>query len=109
MQYTETKELAEKLEAVLLKVKISGELSEHSLNQLKEIHTKLASVEKDVGTFVLEDVMHQAKTRDIYLTEEQGKEILDLMEHRMDASVGMNWDVIDILTDEYLREEGENS
>lgn len=102
-------ELADKLTKVIINIERSGKISKTGIEQLKKINKTLSSSEKDVSGFVLQDVIHQAQTRDIYLTEKQGNEILDMMEHKMDAAIGMNWDVIDTLTDQYLKDEQEES
>lgn len=42
-----------------------------------------------------EDVLGKAEEMDIELTEEQADVILDNIERSHDASVGINWDVIE--------------
>lgn len=42
-----------------------------------------------------EDVLGKAEEMDIELTEEQADAILDNIERSHDASVGINWDVIE--------------
>ena len=41
-----------------------------------------------------EDVLHQAEQDKVELTEEQAIEILEILEHKHDATIGINWDVI---------------
>jgi hypothetical protein len=41
-----------------------------------------------------EDVLWQAEQLDLELTEDQADDILESLENRHDASVGINWDVI---------------
>ena len=49
-----------------------------------------------------DDIKARAKERDIVLNEEQVQGIADLLVKRHDASQGINWDVIDVITDIYL-------
>jgi hypothetical protein len=49
-----------------------------------------------------EDVLWQAEQLDLELTEEQADDILEIIEHRHDASVGINWDVISFHIENYL-------
>jgi hypothetical protein len=49
-----------------------------------------------------EDVLWQSEQLDLELTEEQADDILEIIEHRHDASVGINWDVISFLIENYL-------
>jgi hypothetical protein len=49
-----------------------------------------------------EDVIWQADNMDIELTEEQADAILDNVDHYHDASVGINWDVIETHIDMYM-------
>ena len=45
--------------------------------------------------WVADDVLCIANEREITLTEEQVEYIMDEMERHHDASIGINWDVID--------------
>jgi len=49
-----------------------------------------------------EDVLMLAKMRDITLNKKQACEILAEVERKHDATIGVNWDVIDCHIDEYL-------
>jgi hypothetical protein len=49
-----------------------------------------------------EDVLWQAEQMDLKLTEDQADDILDTLEARHDASVGINWDVISFHIENYL-------
>lgn len=51
-----------------------------------------------------DDVMMQAEIMNIELTEEQADVILDNIERHHDASVGINWDVIEFHIDDYIEE-----
>jgi hypothetical protein len=54
-----------------------------------------------------EDVLGMAKERGIVLTKEQAGEILDRMDHKQDASIGISWDTIDAYLNDYVREHAE--
>jgi hypothetical protein len=41
-----------------------------------------------------EDVLQQAKDMEIELSEAQADEVLEIMKHKHDATIGINWDVI---------------
>lgn len=49
-----------------------------------------------------EDVLWQAEQLDLELTEEQADDILESLENRHDASIGINWDVISFHIENYL-------
>lgn len=49
-----------------------------------------------------EDVLMQADAMDIKLTEEQADDILDSLEEKHDANIGINWDVISFYISDYL-------
>ena len=51
-----------------------------------------------------DDVMMQADIMNIDLTEEQADAILENVLHYHDASVGINWDVLDFHIDNYIDE-----
>jgi len=52
----------------------------------------------------IDDVLSRAKERSINLSEEQAKEILQLVDKGKDASIGINWEVLDVYTDSYIDE-----
>ena len=49
-----------------------------------------------------EDVLFKAEEMGIELTEDQADAILDNIEHYHDASVGINWDVIEFHIEDYI-------
>ena len=49
-----------------------------------------------------EDVLWQAEQLDLELTEDQADDILESLENRHDASVGINWDVISFHIENFL-------
>ncbi len=53
----------------------------------------------------VEDVIARAIERKKKVSLQQAKEILSLIDRRHDANIGVNWDVIDVWTDEYLNEQ----
>jgi hypothetical protein len=54
-----------------------------------------------------DDVLGKAKERRIALTEEQAQEILETIDHKQDASIGISWDTIDAYLNDYVREHAE--
>ena len=44
------------------------------------------------------DILDRAEERGIKISEERAKEIIREVNSRQDASIGINWDVIDSLT-----------
>ncbi len=63
----------------------------------EEVYRRLADIEGHVAVAIWqrEDVFDMAKRLDIEITEEQADEILDEMDHRQDAEVGISWDTIE--------------
>jgi len=49
-----------------------------------------------------DDVIQTAKEKGIELTEEQISDVLSLMQSEHDATIGINWDVIDYHIDTVL-------
>ena len=49
----------------------------------------------------VEDVMTQAENDGMEMDEDEAQEILEVMEHRHDCSIGMSWDVISIIIAEH--------
>lgn len=52
----------------------------------------------------VEDVLVRAEDRDIELTEDEARKILHQLDEKHDASIGINWDTIDCITDMFLQE-----
>jgi len=52
--------------------------------------------------WTIDDIISMAKEEDINLTKEQGADILESLHHNFDASIGINWSVIDIAIQAYL-------
>jgi hypothetical protein len=55
-------------------------------------------------TWNITDVIAQARTNDINLSDQQAIEILARVDHAADASTGINWDTIDYEIDKYLKD-----
>ena len=53
-------------------------------------------------TWHIDDVLSRAKETDMDITEEQAKDILQSIKHNHDASIGINWDVIDSHLESYI-------
>lgn len=50
------------------------------------------------------DVISRAEERGITLTETEANWVLDEMDHRQDASIGINWDTMDFYIDELVKD-----
>jgi len=48
----------------------------------------------------VDDVLERAKEREINVTEEQARNILELIHRRQDATLGITWDTIDCYLEE---------
>jgi hypothetical protein len=71
------------------------------MNTVKDLRKHLDKYLKNNETiawdiWTLEDVFDQAKNLKIKITKEQAIQILETMQHRKDASIGLNWDVLTI-------------
>ena len=49
-----------------------------------------------------EDVLHQAKQKDVKLTEDEANEILLQMERKHDADIGISWQTINDYIDDLV-------
>jgi len=58
------------------------------------------------GNFQIGDILGQAENMGIDLTNEQAKEIAEDIERMHDASIGINWEVIDTFIDMYCNDNG---
>ena len=56
-------------------------------------------------SWCVDDVIGRAEDRDIELTEDQALDILSLLESKHDCNIGINWEVMDIWTDEVVTEQ----
>lgn len=52
----------------------------------------------------IDDVIGRARENDIDITENEAREILATMDRRHDASIGINWDVIDCHVDMFVQD-----
>lgn len=73
-------------------------ITEHLAFSGKELHWfEDIAIEDDVFNvdgFTVEDVMNTAENDEVEITEEEALQILKIIEHRKDANIGVNWDVI---------------
>jgi len=51
------------------------------------------------STWCIEDIIDRAKEQDKKVTVKQARKILQDISHGHDAEIGINWDVIDCVTD----------
>jgi len=78
-------------------------------DQWSEITTAMAWIEEEINTssnsisisWNTEDVIEQAKPEK--LTEDEAWEVLQATEHRHDASIGINWDVLQCHIDDLVQ------
>jgi len=49
-----------------------------------------------------DDVLCRAKEREIKITREQAQDIIDRIDHKQDATLGITWDTIDCYLDDYI-------
>ena len=64
---------------------------------------------EDIGKTIyhswhIDDVISQARSRDINLSEQQAIEILQRVDHHKDSMIGISWDTLDVHTDQYLKD-----
>lgn len=55
-------------------------------------------------TWHIDDVLQQAADDEVEITEDEAREILQLLESEHDANVGINWEVISIWISTYMRD-----
>ncbi|MDG1950125.1 MAG: hypothetical protein P8J32_04935 [bacterium] len=67
---------------------------------------KLAAAEKTIAlVWGLIDIQDTCKNNyKVELTDEQALEVLAIIDHRHDASIGVNWEVIDVHLQMYLQD-----
>lgn len=58
-----------------------------------------------VAIWCVEDVLERAKERGIKVSKEQAEEILDEIDRKQDASLGISWDIIDAYLDDFKKRE----
>ena len=68
-----------------------------NLDKGDELRKELAEDKGKIISHVwsIDDVIMRGKDRDIEITEVQAMEILEKIDRHKDASIGINWDVID--------------
>ena len=59
--------------------------------------------------WMVDDVIHEGNHHADYpeVTREQAEEVLQRMEQRKDASVGLNWDVLNCYLDQVMSDKGQ--
>lgn len=58
-----------------------------------------------VAIWCVEDVLARAEERGIKISKEQAEEILDEIDRKQDASLGISWDTIDAYLDDFKKRE----
>ena len=61
------------------------------------------AVKLDV-TWVIDDVIWRAKDRGVKLSRAEASEVMGKLYKRHDASIGINWEVIDVWIDDVISE-----
>lgn len=80
---------------------------------VKELIKHLESYDQDAiiayDIWQVDDVIHEGNHHADYpeVTQEQAEEVLLRMEHNKDASVGMNWDVLNYHLDNVMSDGGQ--
>ena len=69
---------------------------------IEEAQKRLEGIKGHVAVAIWqrEDVLGKAEELGIEITPEQADEILDEMDHRQDAEIGITWDTIEVLLHE---------
>lgn len=72
----------------------------------KEVYDAAEEYFKDVVLigWGVDDITSRAADRDIALSDDAARNVLETMYHRHDANIGINWDVVDENTDAVLSE-----
>jgi len=69
------------------------------------IHKLAASEKKIAIVWGLIDIQDTCKENyEVELTDEQALEVLEIVNHRHDASIGINWEVLDVHLQMYLED-----
>jgi len=74
------------------------------MTTVKEVIGRLKNYVPDehiaVTIWSTEDVKERAKERKIKITEKQAEELIDRIDHKQDATMGITWDTIDCYLDD---------
>jgi hypothetical protein len=70
---------------------------EDVINHLKSYNPKEHIA---VAVWSEEDVLERAKERTMKITKEEARDIIDRIDRRQDATIGITWDTIDYYLDE---------
>ena len=78
----------------------------YGVKQIDDGHTPYELYQREVQGFSAKDVITCAKDYDLPIPDaDQIDFIMDVMEKRFDANIGMNWDIIAIYIQDYFRSE----
>lgn len=100
-------------EFVYSKVFSPHERPEHKANVTSSIRQALGEWDnlpenRRVAGFGVEDILATASVNlKIELTDEEALEVLEMMEHGYDASIGMDWDVIEVYIRQWCDQKGD--
>ena len=77
-------------------------IEDQDWKKVKAVREKLNSGEIIFSEWSYKDVLIKAEEMSTTLTKEQAMEILSNVEHKHDASLGINWDVIQAHIENYV-------
>ena len=88
------------LDVILIKEVVSGKQIAHchDLEDAEYIANRINRYNHDrqiISIWSIDDVRQQAALKEIDITDEQAFKVLHNIERTLDASIGINWDVID--------------
>jgi hypothetical protein len=78
-----------------------ADLNPHAVRLQEQIKK---AADKVFFPWCTEDIICQAEEHDVTITNEEAKDVLMMMEKHHDASVGINWEVIDVYIDLFVQE-----
>lgn len=58
-----------------------------------------------VDEWSIDDVIDRAKEQGKRVTKKQARKVINLIDRKTDANVGINWDMLDYWTDDVLQDE----
>lgn len=69
-------------------------------DHIKQLRSYPPEMHAAMDLWLPQDVLDQAEANDVVITEEQADDIIDQVDHNKDATIGINWDVLDYYIDE---------
>ena len=69
---------------------------------IEHLKTHKPNLHVAVAIWQTDDVLERAKERKIKISKKQAEEIIDKIDSKQDASLGISWDTIDCYIDDYF-------